>query len=128
MAVTDSVSDMLTRIRNANKERKEHVDITYSWLGYEIGKILLKEGFIKNLRKVEKSIRIYLKYSPSKVKVISGIRRVSKSSLRIYVKSGKIPSVLGGLGIAVISTSKGVMTDKEAKKHKVGGEVLCHVW
>ena len=132
MQITDPVADMLTRIRNANTAKHESVDVPASNLKKAIAKILLDEGYIKSYEVVEDGtqgvIRIQLKYLAGKEKVISGLRRVSKPGLRVYAGADKLPRVLKGLGIAIISTSKGVMTDKAARANHVGGEVLAFVW
>ena len=132
MQITDPVADMLTRIRNANTAKHESVDVPASNLKKAIAKILLDEGYIKSYEVVEDGtqgvIRIQLKYLAGKEKVISGLRRVSKPGLRVYARCEELPKVLGGLGIAIISTSKGLMTDKEARKNAIGGEVLAYIW
>ena len=132
MQITDPVADMLTRIRNANSAKHESVDVPASNLKKAIAKILLDEGYIKSYEIVEDGtqgiIRIQLKYLAGKEKVISGLRRVSKPGLRVYAGADELPRVLKGLGIAIISTSKGVMTDKAARANHVGGEVLAFVW
>ena len=132
MQITDPVADMLTRIRNANTAKHESVDVPASNLKKAIAKILLDEGYIKSYEVVEDGtqgvIRIQLKYLAGKEKVISGLRRVSKPGLRVYAGADELPRVLEGLGIAIISTSKGVMTDKAARANHVGGEVLAFVW
>ncbi|MFR5380611.1 MAG: 30S ribosomal protein S8 [Oscillospiraceae bacterium] len=132
MQITDPVADMLTRIRNANTAKHESVDVPASNLKKAIAKILLDEGYIKSYEVVEDGtqgvIRIQLKYLAGKEKVISGLRRVSKPGLRVYACADELPRVLKGLGIAIISTSKGVMTDKAARANHVGGEVLAFVW
>ena len=132
MQITDPVADMLTRIRNANPAKHESVDVPASNLKKAIAKILLDEGYIKSYEVVEDGtqgvIRIQLKYLAGKEKVISGLRRVSKPGLRVYAGADELPRVLKGLGIAIISTSKGVMTDKAARANHVGGEVLAFVW
>ena len=132
MQITDPVADMLTRIRNANTAKHESVDVPASNLKKAIAKILLDEGYIKSYEVVEDGtqgvIRIPLKYLAGKEKVISGLRRVSKPGLRVYAGADELPRVLKGLGIAIISTSKGVMTDKTARANHVGGEVLAFVW
>lgn len=132
MQITDPVADMLTRIRNANTAKHESVDVPASNLKRAIAKILLDEGYIKSYEVVEDGtqgvIRIQLKYLAGKEKVISGLRRVSKPGLRVYAGADELPRVLKGLGIAIISTSKGVMTDKAARANHVGGEVLAFVW
>ena len=132
MQITDPVADMLTRIRNANTAKHESVDVPASNLKKAIAKILLDEGYIKSYEVVDDGtqgiIRIQLKYLAGKEKVISGLRRVSKPGLRVYAGADELPKVLKGLGIAIISTSKGVMTDKAARANHVGGEVLAFVW
>ena len=132
MQITDPVADMLTRIRNANTAKHESVDVPASNLKKAIAKILLDEGYIKSYEIVEDGtqgiIRIQLKDLAGKEKVISGLRRVSKPGLRVYAGADELPRVLKGLGIAIISTSKGVMTDKAARANHVGGEVLAFVW
>ena len=132
MQITDPIADMLTRIRNANSAKHATVDVPASKLKKAIAQILLEEGYIKSYEVVEGDtqgiIRITLKYLPSKEKVITGLRRVSKPGLRVYAGADELPQVLRGLGIAIISTSKGVMTDKKAREAHVGGEVLAFVW
>jgi small subunit ribosomal protein S8 len=132
MVMSDPIADMLTRIRNANVVRHETVEIPASKLKKEIAEILKKEGFIRDAEYVEDNkqgiIRLFLKYGPNNERVISGLKRISKPGLRVYTKSQEIPRVLGGLGIAIISTSKGIMTDKDARQAKSGGEVICYVW
>lgn len=132
MQITDPVADMLTRIRNANTAKHESVDVPASNLKKAIAKILLDEGYIKSYEVVEDGtqgvIRIQLKYLAGKEKVISGLRRVSKPGLRVYAGADELPRVLKGLGIAIISTSRGVMTDRAARANHVGGEVLAFVW
>ena len=132
MQITDPIADMLTRIRNANSARHETVDIPASNMKKAIAEILNEEGYIKSYQLIEDGkqgvIRIALKYGPSKERVISGLKRVSKPGLRIYAGAEELPRVLKGLGIAVISTSKGVMTDKKARKENIGGEVLAFIW
>ena len=132
MQITDPVADMLTRIRNANTAKHETVDVPASNLKKSIAQILFDEGYIKSYEIVEDGtqgiIRIQLKYLAGKEKVISGLRRVSKPGLRVYAGADELPKVLKGLGIAIISTSKGVMTDKAARANHVGGEVLAFVW
>ncbi len=131
MQITDPIADMLTRIRNANSAKHETVDVPASNMKKAIAEILLSEGYIKNYQVIEDGkqgvIRIALKYA-GKEKVISGLKRVSKPGLRIYAGKDELPRVLKGLGIAIISTSKGVMTDKKARAEGVGGEVLAFVW
>ena len=131
--MTDPIADMLTRIRNANTAKHDTVDIPSSKMKLEIAKIILYEGYIKSYELVENGkfndIRITLKYGASKnEKIISGLQRISKPGLRVYANKEELPKVLGGLGVAIISTNKGVITDKEARKLGVGGEVLCFVW
>ena len=130
--VTDTIADMLTRIRNANSMSYEEVSVPSSKLKVEIARILKEEGFIKDYKVVsegvEKNIQLTLKYGKKKEKVITGLKRISKPGLRVYVRSDEVPKVLNGLGIAIISTSKGIMTDKEARKLNIGGEVLAYVW
>ncbi len=132
MQITDPVADMLTRIRNANSAKHDSVDVPASKLKKAIAEILLEEGFIKSFQIIDDGtqgiIRIALKYNAGKQKVISGLRRVSKPGLRVYAGADELPKVLKGLGIAIISTSKGIMTDKKAREQHVGGEVLCFVW
>jgi small subunit ribosomal protein S8 len=130
--MTDPIADMLTRIRNASKARHEKVDIPSSKLKIEIAKILKDEGFVKNVKLVKDRrqglIRVYLKYSDEEVPVIQGLKRVSKPGHRVYAGNAAIPKVLAGLGTAILSTPKGILTGRQAKKDNVGGEVLCHVW
>ena len=132
MQISDVIADMLTRIRNANDAKHETVDIPASNLKKSIAEILLEEGFIKNFQIVEDGkqgiIRVTLKYAAGKQKVIHGLRRVSKPGLRIYSNCEDMPRVMNGLGIAIVSTSKGVMTDKKARQANVGGEILAFVW
>ncbi|MBP1996414.1 30S ribosomal protein S8 [Paenibacillus eucommiae] len=132
MVMSDPIADMLTRIRNANIVRHETVEIPASKMKREIAEILKKEGFIRDAEYVEDSkqgiIRLFLKYGSNNERVISGLKRISKPGLRVYTKSQEVPRVLGGLGIAIISTSNGVMTDKDARQSKAGGEVICYVW
>jgi len=132
MQISDVIADMLTRIRNANNAKHDTVDIPASNLKKSIAQILLDEGYIKNFQIVEDGkqgiIRVTLKYAAGKQKVIHGLRRVSKPGLRIYSNCEDMPRVMNGLGIAIVSTSKGVMTDKKARQNNVGGEVLAFVW
>ena len=132
MQITDPIADMLTRIRNAGTAKHETVDVPASKMKISISQILLDEGYIKGFQIIDDGtqgiIRITLKYLPGKQRVIQGLRRVSKPGLRVYAGADELPRVLNGLGIAIISTSKGVMTDKEARKLHVGGEVLEFVW
>ena len=131
MNITDPIADMLTRIRNANAQRHETVDVPSSKLKKTIAEILLDEGYIKSFEEIEDNsqgiIRITLKYV-NKQKVISGLKRISKPGLRVYANKEELPRVLGGMGIALISTSKGIMTDKKARQEGIGGEVLAYVW
>ena len=130
--VSDPVADLLTRIRNGSMAEHEKVDVPASKLKVRIAEILKEEGFIKNFRIIEDRkqgvLRVYLKYGPGQERVITGLRRVSKPGRRLYVSAEKVPSVLSGMGVAILSTPRGVMTDRESKKAKVGGEVLCYVW
>ena len=132
MQITDPIADMLTRIRNAGSARHETVDVPNSKMKKAIAEILLEEGYIKSFQLIDDGtqgvIRITLKYLPGKEKAIQGLRRVSKPGLRVYAGAEELPKVLKGLGIAIISTSKGVMTDKKARELHVGGEVLAFVW
>ena len=130
--MTDPIADMLTRLRNAIRARKAHVDIPASRMKAQIAKILLAGGYIRNVKYIDDGlqgkIRIYIKYDSDNESVIEGIKRVSMPSRRVYVNRGTIPRVMGGYGTAVISTSKGVLTDKECRELGVGGEVICHIW
>ncbi len=132
MHITDPIADMLTRIRNANSARHETVDVPASNMKKSIAQILLDEGYIKSFQLIDDGtqgvIRITLKYNAGKERVITNLRRVSKPGLRVYAGADDLPKVLRGLGIAIVSTSKGVMTDKEARKAHIGGEVLAFVW
>jgi len=129
---TDPIADMLTRIRNANMVKHASVDIPASNVKKRLAEILLAEGFVKSYDIIDDGlqgiIRVELKYGEGKERVISGLKRISKPGLRVYAKKTDIPRVLGGLGIAIISTSNGIITDKEARKLGVGGEVICYVW
>lgn len=131
MAFSDPIADMLTRIRNANAAKHQSVDIPASKFKKKLAEILLEEGYIKNFELIDEGvqgkIRVELKYDDDR-RVITGIRRISKPGLRVYANKNEIPKVLGGLGTAVISTSNGVLTDKDARKMGVGGEVICYVW
>ena len=131
MNITDPIADMLTRIRNANAQRHQTVDVPASKLKKSIAEILLEEGYIKSFEEIDDNsqgiIRITLKYV-NKQKVISGLKRISKPGLRVYASKDELPKVLGGLGIALISTSKGIMTDKKAREAGIGGEVLAYIW
>ena len=132
MVVTDAIADMLTRIRNANQLRYQEVLIPSSKMKIEIAKILKNEGFIEDVKvskdDVQGTIVLTLKYGPNKERVITGLKRISKPGLRVYAKNEEIPKVLNRRGIAIISTSKGLMTDKEARKNNLGGEVLAYIW
>ena len=132
MQITDTIADMLTRIRNANSAKHATVDVPASNLKKQIAQILLDEGYIKSFKVIDDNkqgvIKITLKYTDSKAQVITGLRRVSKPGLRIYSNCKDMPKVMKGLGIAIVSTSKGIMTDREARKNNVGGEVLAFVW
>ena len=130
--MTDPIADMLTRIRNANSMRYKEVEVPSSKMKLEISRILKEEGFISDYKvkknDVQDTIVLFLKYGQNKERVISGLKRISKPGLRVYAKSEEIPKVLNALGIAIVSTSKGIMTDKEARKQSVGGEVLAYIW
>ena len=134
MTMTDPISDMLTRIRNANIAMHDDVRMPSSKVKEALAQLLLKEGYIESFEVADATDRpgrvltVTMKYSPERKRVISGVKRVSKPGLRVYTKADKIPRVLGGLGVAVLSTSHGLMTDREARRRKVGGEVLCYVW
>jgi small subunit ribosomal protein S8 len=132
MTMSDPIADMLTRIRNAAKAKFNSIDIPGSELKAELAKVLLAEGFIRNYKVIKDSkqgiLRVYLKYDDSRGNIIMGIKRISKPSRRVYVKSKDIKPVLNGLGIAILSTSKGIMTDKAARKENLGGEIICNVW
>lgn len=132
MQITDTIADMLTRIRNANSAKHPTVDIPASNLKKQIAQILLEEGYIKAYKVIEDNkqgtIRVTLKYTDSRAQVITGLRRVSKPGLRIYSNCKDMPKVMKGLGIAIVSTSKGIMTDKKARENNVGGEILAFVW
>lgn len=132
MTMTDPIADMLTRIRNANTVKHETVDVPASNIKKEIVRILLEEGFVRGYDVIEDEkqgiIRIQLKYGQSGERVISGLKRISKPGMRVYASNHEVPKVLNGLGISVISTSKGILTDKQARKENVGGEVICYVW
>jgi small subunit ribosomal protein S8 len=134
MAMTDPIADMLTRLRNANVARHETVRMPSSKLKEALAAILLKEGYIAAFRVVAdekrpgRILEVTMKYTADRSTTISGLRRISKPGLRVYMRADRMPRVLGGLGVAVVSTSQGLMTDREARKRRVGGEVLCHVW
>lgn len=132
MTMTDPIADMLTRIRNANMVRHANVEIPASNMKKTIAQILSDEGFIKGYEVTEDdkqgTIKITMKYDENKDRVITGMKRISKPGLRVYAKRNEVPRVLGGLGIAIISTSRGIMSDKQARKEGLGGEVICYVW
>ena len=132
MVMTDPIADMLTRVRNANSVYHEKVEIPGSKIKQAIAGILKEEGFIKDFEVINDDkqgvIRVSLKYGPNREKIITGIKRVSKPGLRVYAKKEELPRVLGGLGIAIISTSQGVMSDKEARRKNLGGEVIAYIW
>lgn len=132
MTMSDPIADMLTRIRNASAAQKKTVEVPASNIKSGIAKILLDEGYVAKVEELEDgpqgTIKITLKYTPEKEKVIAGIKRISKPGLRVYAGKEDIPKVLNGLGTAIISTSKGLLTDKQARKAGVGGEVICYVW
>ncbi|HHY59877.1 MAG TPA: 30S ribosomal protein S8 [Clostridia bacterium] len=132
MTMTDPIADFLTRIRNANMVYKEVVEVPSSKMKLAMAQIMKDEGFIKDYEFIEDGkqgiIRIYLKYGPNREKVITGLKRISKPGLRVYAKKDEVPKVLNGLGIAVLSTSKGLMTDKQARREGIGGEVICYIW
>ena len=130
--VTDPIADMLTRIRNANQMRYKEVEVPASKVKIEIARILKEEGFIADYKVKKNNIQdilvLFLKYGDKKERVITGLKRISKPGLRVYAKAEEVPKVLNGLGIAIISTSKGIMTDKEARRQNLGGEVLAYIW
>ncbi|TDQ34723.1 30S ribosomal protein S8 [Aureibacillus halotolerans] len=132
MVLSDPIADMLTRIRNANLVRHDKLELPASNLKKEIAEILKREGFVRDVEYVEDNkqgtIRIFLKYGPNNERVITGLKRISKPGLRVYAKTNEVPRVLNGLGIALVSTSQGVFTDKEARQQNTGGEVLAYVW
>ncbi len=134
MTMTDPLADMLTRIRNANTAMHDDVSMPASKLKESLAGILQREGYIDSYEVFDdadgpgRTLRIDMKYSPQRARVISGLKRVSKPGLRVYSKSDEIPRVLGGLGVAVVSTSKGLMSDREARRRRMGGEILCYVW
>jgi len=132
MVMTDPIADMLTRLRNANSVYHEKVEIPASKIKQAIAEILKAEGFIRDYEMVQDSkqgvLRVNLKYGPNREKVITGIKRISKPGLRVYAKNDQLPRVLGGLGIAIISTSQGIMSDKQARRNGLGGEVIAYVW
>ena len=128
MMVNDTIADMLTRIRNANQMRNKEVSMPTSKMKVEIAKILENEGFIEGFNVKDNTLTLTLKYAENKERVITGLKRISKPGLRVYAGATEIPKVLNGLGIAIISTPKGVMTDKLARKNNVGGEVIAYIW
>jgi small subunit ribosomal protein S8 len=134
MTMTDPIADMLTRIRNANTAMHDDVSMPSSKVKESLAALLKKEGYIDDFSVADNTDRpgstltVIMKYSPERARIISGIKRVSKPGLRVYTKSDNIPRVLGGLGVAVVSTSQGLMTDREARKRRMGGEILCFVW
>lgn len=134
MTMTDPIADMLTRLRNANVAMHDEVRMPFSKLKESLAGVLQKEGYIEGFTVADATDRpgqvltITMKYSPERERVISGVKRVSKPGLRVYSKADKVPRVLGGLGVAVLSTSQGLMSDREARKRRMGGEVLCYVW
>jgi small subunit ribosomal protein S8 len=132
MVMTDPIADMLTRIRNGNLVGHEKVDVPGSNIKRAIADILKQEGYIRDAEFIpdtkQGTIRVHLKYGPNNARVITGVKRISKPGRRIYVKSDEMPRVLGGLGIAIVSTNRGIMTDRDARKAKAGGEVICYVW
>jgi len=132
MGMTDPIADMLTRIRNANIAYHEQVDIPASKAKEQIARVLKKEGFVKDFQVINTGvqgvIRIFMKYGPNKERIISGVKRISKPGLRVYVGKEEIPRIFGGLGVVLMSTPRGIMTGKQAKKQGVGGEVLCYIW
>jgi len=132
MAISDPIADMLTRIRNANVVRHETVEVPSSTIKKSIAEILKREGYIRDAEYIDDKkqgiIRLFLKYGPNNERVITGLKRISKPGLRVYAKNSELPKVLGGLGIAIISTSQGIMTDKEARKLQIGGEVIAYIW
>ena len=132
MVVTDPIADMLTRIRNANAMRYKEVEVPASRIKLEIARILKEEGYISDVKikkdKVQDVMVLNLKYGEKKERVITGLKRISKPGLRVYAKVEELPRVLNGLGIAIISTSKGIMTDKEARKESLGGELIAYIW
>ena len=132
MTMTDPIADMLTRIRNANMVRHEKLEVPASNLKKEIAEILMRDGFVRDVEYVEDNkqgiIRIFLKYGKDNERVITGLKRISKPGLRVYAKTNEVPKVLNGLGIALVSTSQGLLTDKEARAKQVGGEILAYIW
>jgi small subunit ribosomal protein S8 len=132
MVVSDPIADLLTRIRNANMVNNDRIELPGSKMKKALVQILKDEGFVRDFEWLDTghqgTIRLYLKYGPNKTKVIAGLRRISRPGLRVYAKKDQVPKVLNGLGVAVLSTSRGIMTDKRARQEGVGGEVLCYIW
>ena len=132
MSMSDPVADFLTRVRNASEVYHETLEVSASKLKVELARIMKEEGFIRDYKYIEDNkqgkLRVYLKYGPNEEKVVTGLKRISRPGLRVYAKKDELPKVLGGLGIAVISSSRGLLTDKEARKEGVGGEVVCYIW
>lgn len=132
MSLSDPIADMLTRIRNANMSMNEKVDIPASKVNDDIARILKREGYITDYKFIDNRkqgvLRLFLKYGPGRERIIRGLRRVSTPGRRVYRKSDKIPRVMGGLGVVIVSTSKGLMTDKQSREANVGGEIICEVW
>ena len=132
MSMSDPIADFLTQIRNANDVYHEKIEIPASRLKTEVARIMKEEGFISDYKYIEDNkqgkLRIYMKYGPNREKVVSGLKRISKPGLRVYANKDELPKVLGGIGVAVISSSRGLVTDKEARKEGIGGEVLCYIW
>ncbi len=132
MVMTDPIADMLTRVRNASHARHEQVDIPASRVKEAVARILREEGFIQGYERIDEGpqgiLRVHLKYGPERKRVLMGLRRISRPGLRVYARKDQLPRVLGGLGIAVVSTSKGIVTDAEARRLGLGGEVLCYIW
>lgn len=130
--MTDPIADMLTRIRNATLVKREMVEMPASKIKCEIARILKEEGYIRDFTFIEDDkqgvLRLFLKYGTNREQVVSGLRRISRPGLRVYASHDKVPRVLGGLGVAILSTSKGLMTDKDARNARVGGEVMCYIW
>jgi len=132
MVVSDPIADLLTRIRNANTVFHDRIEVPGSKMKKSIVQILKDEGFVRDFEWIENGhqgvIRVYLKYGPNKTRVISGLRRISRPGLRVYAKKDQVPKVLGGLGLAILSTSHGIMSDRRARQTGLGGEVLCYIW
>jgi small subunit ribosomal protein S8 len=132
MVVSDPIADLLTRIRNATMVHHDRIEVPGSKMKKSIVQILKDEGFVRDYEWIDNGhqgvIRVYLKYGPQKSKVIAGLRRISRPGLRVYAKKDQVPKVLGGLGVAILSTSRGIMTDKKARQDGLGGEVLCYIW